>query len=245
MKKSEVELPVSLPVKVDSTSNGEYWPTELSSALREVNRSALEAALLNAKRLGLCRREYLQSTCAAATVFLGLNQLGCAGGRYNVAKEAALEPAAADAALSGDEFIFDVQTHQVSADRTWWKRKGPSLANFLHLGEDRILWGTDAIWYGSPQDQIQAFRAFEITAEFQERFGYPALTPAVKRKIFGLTGAKVYGVDVEELQRAQRADSVSSVRAHYAEAPSPSHRTYGPTTRREMFSFLRQTVGGH
>ena len=27
-----------------------------------------------------------------------------------------------------------------------------------------ILWGTDSIWYGSPQDQIQAFRAFEIAA---------------------------------------------------------------------------------
>jgi len=39
-----------------------------------------------------------------------------------------------------------------------------------------VLWGTDSIWYGSPQDQIQAFRAFEITPEFQERFGYPALT---------------------------------------------------------------------
>ncbi|MGB0515301.1 MAG: amidohydrolase family protein, partial [Wenzhouxiangellaceae bacterium] len=26
-----------------------------------------------------------------------------------------------------------------------------------YLGEDNILWGTDSIWYGSPQDQIQAF----------------------------------------------------------------------------------------
>ncbi|MGE0715540.1 MAG: amidohydrolase family protein, partial [Alphaproteobacteria bacterium] len=48
---------------------------------------------------------------------------------------------------------------------------GKLLATF---GEDRICWGTDCIWYGSPQDQIQAFRAFEITPEFQERFGYPA-----------------------------------------------------------------------
>lgn len=56
----------------------------------------------------------------------------------------------------------------------------------VHLDEDRILWGTDAIWYGSPQDQIQAFRAFEITPEFQERYGYPALTPERKPKIFGL-----------------------------------------------------------
>ena len=33
----------------------------------------------------------------------------------------------------------------------------------LHVGEDRVLWGTDAIWYGSPQPQIMAFRAFQIT----------------------------------------------------------------------------------
>ena len=45
-----------------------------------------------------------------------------------------------------------------------------------HLGPERILWGTDSIWYGSPQGQIDAFRAFEITPEAQERYGYPALT---------------------------------------------------------------------
>ena len=31
-----------------------------------------------------------------------------------------------------------------------------------HVGEDNVLWGTDSIWYGSPQDQIQAFRTFQI-----------------------------------------------------------------------------------
>ena len=51
-----------------------------------------------------------------------------------------------------------------------------------HLGEDHILWGTDSLWYGSPQDQIQAFRAFQISREFQERYGYPALTPSARRR---------------------------------------------------------------
>ena len=45
------------------------------------------------------------------------------------------------------------------------------------MGEDRVLWGTDAIWYGSPQPQIMAFRAFEISPEFQEQFGYPRSRP--------------------------------------------------------------------
>jgi predicted TIM-barrel fold metal-dependent hydrolase len=64
----------------------------------------------------------------------------------------------------------------------------------LHLGEDNVVWGTDSIWYGSPQDQIDAFRTFQITEEFQDRFGYPALTPEVKAKIFGLTSADLYGL---------------------------------------------------
>ena len=62
------------------------------------------------------------------------------------------------------------------------------------LGPDRILWGTDSIWYGSPQGQIDAFRTFEISAEFQERFGYPALTPEVKAKILGQNAAALHGL---------------------------------------------------
>jgi hypothetical protein len=31
-----------------------------------------------------------------------------------------------------------------------------------YVSEDNVLWGTDSIWYGSPQDQIQAFRRFKI-----------------------------------------------------------------------------------
>ena len=61
------------------------------------------------------------------------------------------------------------------------------------VGPDHVLWGTDSLWYGSPQDQIQAFRAFEISTELQERYGYPALTPALKRKILGANAAALYG----------------------------------------------------
>ena len=56
----------------------------------------------------------------------------------------------------------------------------------VHVGEDNVLWGTDAVFYGSPQGQIQAFRAFQITEQFQEQFGYPALTDEIKRKVLGL-----------------------------------------------------------
>jgi predicted TIM-barrel fold metal-dependent hydrolase len=109
----------------------------------------------------------------------------------------------------------------------------------VHLGPDRILWGTDAIWYGSPQDQIQAFRAFQISPEFQERFGYPALTDEIKRKIFGLNAARVYGVDVAEIRRAQAFDPVSQAQSEYQNNPDPSFRTYGPRSAGELAALQR------
>ncbi|HWL89375.1 MAG TPA: amidohydrolase family protein [Polyangiaceae bacterium] len=472
------EEPPRLPIKLDSTTNGEYEPQPTPGPLRWVMRTALERADATARRLGVSRREFLQSTCGAATVLLTLNEIAGCGGRYAVPKEATTDPSAARV-LTGDEFIFDVQTHHVEAERPWWKVDRPTMANFLttspqaqcgrsswpycfdrdvflkeifldsdthlavlsalwgtddinpahvdemaltaeriakmegsprlrihgivlpktesreqtrermqvlaekwkisawkfypvwstdakgyrlddpetglfaireglklgvklfaihkglplpgakqafttcqdvgpaakaapdatfliyhsgfqpglkegpynpkaelgvdvlirsveesgigkngnvyaemgslwretmkdpeqaahvigkllvHFGEDRILWGTDAIWYGSPQDQIQAFRAFEITPEFQERYGYPALTPAIKRKIFGLNGARVYGLDVEEIRRAQHRDPVHRQRAEYRNDPRPSFETYGPRTRRELWELLR------
>jgi hypothetical protein len=62
------------------------------------------------------------------------------------------------------------------------------------FGPERILWGTDSIWYGSPQDQIAAFRTFEISEAFQEQFGYPALTPEVKRRILGQNAIELFGI---------------------------------------------------
>jgi uncharacterized protein len=480
MKKSDREEPLALPIKIDSTTNGEFWPRALDALLSNRLGRARAAAPDHARRLGLSRRDYLSSTCGAALTLLALNDLGCRGGRYAVSSDSALDKAAADRALKGREFIFDVQTHAVSAERPWWDIPRPSLADFLkntprascgqshftkcftedvlikevflnsdtnlavlsalwgypspitvdeaarardqidklqgkrrlrihgglqpneapfgeivqrmhvmvdhwkidawklypvwgpqgrgfflheelgmrtiqagleagvslfavhkglpldgmeprfsrptdigpvakafpkatflvyhagweadrkegpydakadrgvdalirsclengigkdgnvyaelgstwrwlmknpdeaahvigklllYMGEDRILWGTDSIWYGSPQDQIQAFRAFEISPEFQERWGYPALTPERKRKIFGLNAANVYGISVDEVASAQRDDNVARVRDAYADAPRPPPRTYGPRTRREMLSWLRFTRG--
>jgi uncharacterized protein len=112
----------------------------------------------------------------------------------------------------------------------------------LTFGEDNILWGTDSIWYGSPQDQIQAFRAFEISREFQERFGYPALTPAIKRKIFGLNAARVYGLEPAAMRRKLARDRVKKARDEYLNDPRPSFATYGPRTRREFLA-LRDLLG--
>ena len=72
---------------------------------------------------------------------------------------------------------------------TWWNvmRDPTQAAHVLgkliaRVGEDRVLWGTDSIWYGTPQDQIQAFRTFEISDAVPGRVRLPALTDEVKRQ---------------------------------------------------------------
>ena len=100
------------------------------------------------------------------------------------------------------------------------------------VGEDNVLWGTDSIWYGSPQDQIEAFRAFQISPELREKHGYAELTPALKRKVFGLNAVKVYSLDQAALQKHLPEDPVDRARAAYAGAEDPTFATYGPKTRR-------------
>ena len=112
-----------------------------------------------------------------------------------------------------------------------------------HLGEDNVLYGSDCVWYGSPQDQIQALRAFQITSEFQERFGYPAMTPALRAKILGLNSARVYGVQVDEILERAGRDTITASRENYRNHPNPHFRTFGPRTRREFMDLLRLKGG--
>ena len=62
------------------------------------------------------------------------------------------------------------------------------------MGEDRIVFGSDSVWYGSPQWQIEALWRFQIPEAMREKYGYPELTESAKRKILGLTSAKLYGI---------------------------------------------------
>ncbi len=106
-----------------------------------------------------------------------------------------------------------------------------------HLGENNVLWGTDSIWYGSPQDQIQAFRSFQIAPEVREAHGYPEITDTLRAKIFGLNATRPYGISAEEATMRARNDVVEQRRANYVERRDPHHLTFGPKTRREFLLF--------
>jgi hypothetical protein len=106
------------------------------------------------------------------------------------------------------------------------------------VGEDRVLWGTDSIWYGSPQDQIQAFRAFQIADSLVQQHGYPALTPDLKAKVMGLSGARLYGVDPVAVMRHGANDPIG--KRKLAEESRPTFETYGPRTSAEYDVFLAE-----
>ncbi|MEX2121883.1 MAG: amidohydrolase family protein [Pirellulales bacterium] len=94
-------------------------------------------------------------------------------------------------------------------------------------GPERILWGTDSIWNGSPQSQIERLRRLAIKDELVERYGYPQLTAEVKDKILGLNAAKLFGLDPAERRQAIRADKLSQLREQYRRQPAPSNTQYG------------------
>jgi predicted TIM-barrel fold metal-dependent hydrolase len=121
------------------------------------------------------------------------------------------------------------------------------------MGPDRIVFGSDSVWYGSPQWQIDAMWRFQIPEEMRRKYGYPEFTEEHKRKILGLNSARLYGIDVprnfaahfkpvpadyaskmsDDLKRVMEmpgytADNLARAKALYVESGgAPDHRRYG------------------
>jgi len=89
------------------------------------------------------------------------------------------------------------------------------------LGADHVLWGTDSVWYGSPQWQIEAFRRIEIPDDLRRAHGFAALGAAdgaVKRAILGGNAARLYCITLAagEVPDVYATDGVSETRRAYA-----------------------------
>ncbi len=83
------------------------------------------------------------------------------------------------------------------------------------LGADHVCWGTDAIWTGAPQWQIEALRRLEIPEDMQKKYGFKPLGPAdgpVKNAIFGGNNARLYNY-----KRRMRAELENDKLAQYKE----------------------------
>ncbi len=98
------------------------------------------------------------------------------------------------------------------------------------LGADHVVWGTDAVWTGAPQWQIEALRRLEIPEEMQKKYGYPALGAAdgpVKTAIFGGNSARLYKYDAK-MRAELTTDRIALAKADYErEGPGRTNMRYG------------------
>lgn len=100
------------------------------------------------------------------------------------------------------------------------------------LGADHVVWGSDAIWTGSPQWQIEALRRLEIPEDMQKKYGFKPLGPAdgpVKTAIFGETNARLYKY---ERRTALATDRIAALKEEYEKSgPARSNLRYGYVVR--------------
>ena len=104
------------------------------------------------------------------------------------------------------------------------------------MGPERVVWGTDSVWYGSPQWQIEALRRLEIPSDIMKQQGCKVAlggpNSEVKQKIFGANSAALYNLDIGygqvDWKKPFRHDQISQIKADYvAMGGERSNTSYG------------------
>jgi predicted TIM-barrel fold metal-dependent hydrolase len=97
------------------------------------------------------------------------------------------------------------------------------------LGVERVVWGTDAVWTGAPQWQIEGLRRLEIPEDMQKKHGFKPLGAAdgpIKTAIFSGNTARLYGL--EKHAAVVNQDRYAALKAEYqANGPGRSNLRYG------------------
>ncbi|HZF15087.1 MAG TPA: amidohydrolase family protein [Steroidobacteraceae bacterium] len=103
------------------------------------------------------------------------------------------------------------------------------------MGLDHVLWGTDSVWYGSPQWQIEALRRLEIPQDMQKKHGFAPLGSAngvVKNAIFAGNAARLYSLDVNVVANSLSSDQLGAMKQEYARLGAErSNLRYGYVAR--------------
>ena len=103
------------------------------------------------------------------------------------------------------------------------------------LGHDHVVWGTDSVWTGAPQWQIEALRRLEIPEDMQKKYGYAALGAAdgaVKNAIFGGNNARIYKFSPKQ-QVEVVTDRVAEIKDTYEKhGVGRSNLAYGYVARK-------------
>ena len=100
------------------------------------------------------------------------------------------------------------------------------------MGVDHVVWGTDSVWYGSPQWQIEAMRRLEIPDDMMKKHGWKIRLggedSAVKRQIFGDNSARLYDLRYRAEYDRLTTDKLAQMKAAYELAGGErNNRFYG------------------
>ena len=97
------------------------------------------------------------------------------------------------------------------------------------LGADHIIWGTDSIWTGSPQWQIEAMRRLEIPEDMQKKNGFAPLgapNGPVKNAIFAENGFRLFGY--KKTAELAKPDRFTDMKAQYErDGTEPTNLRHG------------------
>jgi len=104
------------------------------------------------------------------------------------------------------------------------------------LGADHVVWGSDTVWYGSPQWQIEAMRRLEVPEDMQKKYGLPSLggpNSLTKQAIFGLNSARIYNLGLNDAKNLPAfpefsEDKIANLAERFREeGGGPSNKRYG------------------
>jgi hypothetical protein len=95
-----------------------------------------------------------------------------------------------------------------------------------------VVWGSDSVWYGSPQWQIEAMRRLEIPDDVMQKMGWKIklgdADGPVKRKIFGENSARLYKYKIQSEYEQLGRDKLALIKSEYEkEQIARSNKFYG------------------
>ncbi|MGH9822521.1 MAG: hypothetical protein ACREDR_04625, partial [Blastocatellia bacterium] len=127
----DAQSDIEPPIPDEYVSNEEFYPPGQTEKQRQYVDRLRVLADKNAKRLGVSRRAFLQTSCGMAAAMICFNEVF--GKTYEVHAAEALEPAAYNEAWPKKEFIFDNQTHHIDVESGWFEKTqaGRDAAAFL------------------------------------------------------------------------------------------------------------------
>jgi predicted TIM-barrel fold metal-dependent hydrolase len=103
------------------------------------------------------------------------------------------------------------------------------LGTFMFWGAaDRIIWATGSIAL-HPRPFVEAFWNFEMPEDLMRDYGFPPLTPDIKRAILGGNVARILGLDIEAMRKAAAGDEFAT-RSELAEPWSARPRAEALTS---------------